>query len=143
MLALTIKLADGITILALLGALGLTMGLVGLAIALDRGLVSIKPVETFIRDFEWTWTKAVVGSLGLWFLAMTTLAVFPSWWLYFADQTLGWRQTKFWLFKLRDAVGAGLFSLPFVGFILVPYYFQKLRRRLRSESESRPTGGYR
>jgi len=26
---------------------------------------------------------------------------------------------------------------------MIPYHLQKLRRRLRSESDSRPTGGYR
>jgi hypothetical protein len=99
--------------------------------------------EALLRDFEWTWTKAVVFCLLMWFVAITFLAVIPSWWLYFADQTLGWRQTKFWLFKARDLVAVVLFSLPLGGFLMVPYYLQKTRRRLRSESESRPTGGYR
>ncbi len=50
---------------------------------------------------------------------------------------------KFFLFKLRDVVAIVAFSIPFGGFVMVPYYLQKHRRRLRSESESRPTGGYR
>lgn len=100
--------------------------------------------EAFLRDFEWTWTRAVLFSLLMWFLAMTFLAVVPSWWLYFAGKPpLNWVQTKFWLFKLRDVVAAILFSVPFGGFIVVPYSLQKKRRQLRSESESRPTGGYR
>jgi hypothetical protein len=111
----------------------------------ERAQPFVKRFETFLRDFEWTWTKAVVASLLLWFIGITALAVIPSWWLYFADETLGWRNTpeKFWLFKLRDVIASGLFGTPFVIMIVAPYFIQKWRRRLRSESESRPTGGYR
>jgi len=106
-------------------------------------------VEGFIRGFEWTWTKAAVTALLLWFLGIVLVAIIPSWWLYFADQKLGWHPCpcpstmKFFLFKLRDVVAIVAFSIPFGGFVMVPYYLQKHRRRLRSESESRPTGGYR
>jgi hypothetical protein len=112
-----------------------------------------------VRDFEWTWTKAVIVSLAFWFLAIGLVAFLPSWWLYFADQKLGWHKCpcigshyfkylhisipNFWLFKARDVVATILFSIPVGGFVIVPYHLQKLRRRLRSESESRPTGGYR
>lgn len=109
----------------------------------DRAQPFVRRFEAFLRDFEWTWTKAVVASLVLWFVGFTTMAVIPSWWLYFADQTLGWRPTRFWLFKLRDLVAVILFSGPFVTFILAAYYIQKWRRRLRGASEARPTGGYR
>jgi hypothetical protein len=109
-----------------------------------------KRAETLVRDFEWTWTKAVVASLLLWFIAIGTLAIVPSWWLYFAGQKLGWRQPPpgvggwdFWAFKLRDVVASGLFGTPFLIMIVAPLLLQKWRRRLRSESESRPTGGYR
>ena len=105
----------------------------------------IRRAEVFVRDFEWTWTKAILASLVLWFIGMTALAVIPSWWLYFADQTLGWRNVpgKFWLFKLRDFIASGLYGTPFVIMIVAPYLLQKWRRRLRGESESRPIGGYR
>jgi hypothetical protein len=115
--------------------------------------------QRFVREFEWTWTKAVIVSLVLWFLAMTFIAYVPSWWLYYADQKLGWHKCpcvgshhfkylnldvpNFWLFKARDVVAVILFSIPFGAFVVIPYHLQKLRRRLRSESESRPTGGYR
>ena len=100
--------------------------------------------EAFLRDFEWTWTKAVVFCLIMWFIAITFLAVIPSFWLYQAGKPpINWTQTHFWLFKARDVVAAILFSIPFGGFIVVPFSFQKKRRQLRSESESRPTGGYR
>lgn len=116
-----------------------------------RGRVApyVERGQKFLREFEWTWTRAVVFCLFLWFLAVLFIAVVPSWWLYFADQKLHWRQCpcptnlKFWEFEARDVVAAGLFSVPFGAFIVIPYYVQKLRRRLRSESESRPTGGYR
>lgn len=109
----------------------------------------VKRVEPAVRDFEWTWTKAAVAALLLWFIGIGTMALLPSWWLYFADQKLGWHPCpcptafKFWMFKLRDIVASGLYGTPFLIMIVVPYFLQKWRRRLRSESESRPTGGYR
>jgi hypothetical protein len=117
----------------------------------ERAQPMIRRAEAFVRDFEWTWTKAVVGALLLWIIGITGMAVIPSYWLYLADQKLSWRATGcghsdtvcFWLFKARDAVAAGLYTGPFVTLIVVPYFVQKWRRRLRSESESRPTGGYR
>jgi hypothetical protein len=111
----------------------------------ERAQPMVKRAEVFVRDFEWTWTKAVVASLILWFAGLTSMGVIPSWWLYFAGETLGWQNTPegFWLFKLRDVIASGLYGTPFVIMILGAYYIQKWRRRLRSESESRPTGGYR
>ena len=113
-----------------------------------------EPARTFLRDFEWTWTKAVVVSVALWIFGMVFIVIIPSAWLYFADSTLNWRETRlcdisilrncgFWLFKLRDVFAAIGFSQPFALLIIGPYYLQKQRRRLRSESESRPIGGYR
>ncbi len=106
---------------------------------------AIRRAEGVLREFEWTWTKAVVASVLLWFVALTFLAVVPSWWLYFSEETLGWRNTpeRFWLFKARDVVAMGLYGVPFGIMLVVSFYVQKWRRRLRSESESRPTGGYR
>src|SRR5437879_13282629 len=115
----------------------------------ERAAPRVERLQQSVKEFEWTWTKAVVTALIIMFLAVLFLGMIPSWWLYFADQKLGWRQCpcpsnlKFWEFKLRDLVAIILFSVPVGGFIMVPYSLQKLRRRLRSESESRPTGGYR
>jgi hypothetical protein len=114
----------------------------------ERAAPLVRRVEDFLREFEWTWTKAVVAALVLWFVGIGFIGMIPSWWLYFADQRLGWREVpgselKFWLFKLRDLVAIILFSAPFGLMVIVPYFLQKWRRRLRSESESRPTGGYR
>jgi hypothetical protein len=125
----------------------------------ERAAPYVDRFQKFVKDFEWTWTKAVVGAFLLWGFGIVTIVMIPSWWLYFADQTLGWRETRtcdsgfyaavfgeacgFWLFKIRDLVAIMLFSGPFITLILASYFTQKLRRRLRSESESRPTGGYR
>ena len=109
----------------------------------ERAQPLVRRIEAFLRDFEWTWTKAVIASMVLWFIGLLGIGVIPSWWLYFADQKLGWRASRFWLFKARDMVSIMLFSGPLVTFILAGYYIQKWRRRLRSESDSRPTGGYR
>jgi hypothetical protein len=123
----------------------------------ERAAPLVGRFQTFVKEFEWTWTKAIIVSLVLWFLAILFVGMIPSLWLYLADQKLHWRACPctgserylflsiphFWLFKLRDLVAVILFSIPVGGFIMVPYSLQKLRRRLRSESESRPTGGYR
>ena len=76
-------------------------------------------VEAFLRTFEWTWTTAVVFSLGLVFFLLITTSVVPSFWLYFADSTLKWNDTApqkliiftidgYWLKELRDAIAMGL-----------------------------------
>jgi hypothetical protein len=125
-----------------------------LAERLPKGLYErlaprIERIEAFVRDFEWTWTKAVVAALVLWFIAIGSLAILPSWWLYFADQKLKWScpplpgTAHFFLCKLRDVIASGAFGTPFLIMIVAPYFIQKWRRRLRSESERRPTGGYR
>ena len=46
--------------------------------------------EPIVKNFEWTWTTAVVFSLGFAFFSVITMAVIPSFWLYFADQKLKW-----------------------------------------------------
>jgi hypothetical protein len=122
--------------------------------AVILGFGRVPQAQKLARDFEWTWTKAVIASLLLWFIGMTLIVIIPSYWLYYADQSLGWRETRlcaiswltncgFWLFKLRDVVASILFGGPFGMLIVVAYYLQKQRRKLRSESESRPIGGYR
>jgi hypothetical protein len=111
----------------------------------ERAQPLVRRIETFLREFEWTWTKAVVAAVALWAFGITFIGLIPSYWLYLAGQKLNWVDTpkRFLWFELRDAIAAGLFSVPFGLLIIVPYYVQKWRRRLRSESESRPTGGYR
>jgi hypothetical protein len=138
-------------VLLFLAAAGIPPIVVG---AMILGFARVPQLQRITRDFEWTWTKAVFASLVLWFIGMTLIVIIPSYWLYFADQTLGWRPTKvcsiswlqncgFWLFEFRDVVASILFGGPFGMLIVVSYYLQKQRRKLRSESESRPIGGYR
>jgi hypothetical protein len=46
--------------------------------------------EQRLRDWEWTWTRAFLAGIVISFFALLTLAVAPSWWLYFAEQELEW-----------------------------------------------------
>ena len=118
---------------------------------LDKLVERIAPVkervEGFLRTFEWTWTTAVMFSLGITFFLVLTNAVLPSFWLYFADQKLKWNgagPNGFWLLKLRDAVAAGLFTGPVVTLLIAGAIMQNWRRKLRGRTgDTRPTGGYR
>ena len=103
--------------------------------------------ERFLKDFEWTWTTAVVFSLGITFFLLIADAVLPSFWLYFADQKLKWNgagPNGFWLQKLRDAVAAGLFTGPVITLLVLAAIMQNWRRKLRGQTgDTRPAGGYR
>jgi hypothetical protein len=102
----------------------------------------IRRGEEFLRDWEWTWTTAFVAGVAITFIAITTLAVIPSWWLYFADQTLQWR-TRIWI-TVRDMVAVGWLSVVAGAFVITAYKVQVIRRRLRGEKQSeRYSGGYR
>ena len=107
----------------------------------------IPPIEGILRGFEWNWTKASLAALLLWILAIGTIGVIPSWWLYFATSTLQWTgppASSFWLKQLRDIIAVILFSVPTVLFMVVPFFIQNWRRRLRGAAgSSRPSGGYR
>ena len=110
----------------------------------ERAKPLIDRYEAFLREFEWTWTKAAIAALLLWFAAIVTIGVIPSFWLYYSQRPpLLWTANHFWLFKLRDLVAIVLFSAPVGAFVVLPYRIQNHRRRLRGASESRPTGGYR
>ena len=101
----------------------------------DRG-------NRFLKEFEWTWTKAVVFSLGFWIFTIVSTSVIPSWQLYFWE-TQGWNR-NFWLNKLGDAIGAGLSTGPVITVIVLGYLIQKQRRKVRGEAgDTRPSGGYR
>jgi hypothetical protein len=111
--------------------------------ALERRLrPRIKQGEDFLRTWEWTWTSAFIAGIGITFLAITTLAVIPSWWLYFADQTLKWRTRLF--ITLRDIVAVGWLSIWAGVFVITAYKVQVIRKRLRGEKQAeRYSGGYR
>jgi hypothetical protein len=102
--------------------------------------------EPVVRDFEWTWTKAVVFSIGVAFASVISMAVIPSFWLYFAEQKLGWgglSGTSDWRPLARDFVAVNLSMGPFVTFIVAGALMQNWRRKLRGGSAERPGGGYR
>jgi len=104
-------------------------------------------VEGFLKTFEWTWTTAVVFALGLTFFLLISVAVIPSFWLYFADQKLRWDGSGpngFWLQELRDAIAMGLSTGPLITVLVLGAIMQNWRRKLRgSGGDARPTGGYR
>ena len=39
----------------------------------ERLAPRIKQAETFVREWEWTWTRAVMTALILWFVAIALL----------------------------------------------------------------------
>ncbi len=130
-------------------------------------------VESFLRDFEWSWTSAVLFSMALVFFLLITTSVMPSWWMYYAEQKLGWqgptdleaflfdpfnvtglggffsRESFLWLsneglLMLRDAVAMGLTTGPIITVLVLAAIMQNWRRKLRGQSgDVRPTGGYR
>ena len=102
----------------------------------------VERINRFLKDWEWTWTTAVVFTVALSFAAIIVLAVIPSFWLYFADQTLRWK--TFWLIKLKEAIAAGWITVNFALFFLAAYLLQRQRQKLRGTGgETRPSGGYR
>jgi len=103
--------------------------------------------EGFLKGFEWSWTKAVVFCLAFGFFCLITMAVIPSFWMYFAEQTLGWdgvSGTEDWRPLARDAVAMGLATGPFITVVIAATILQNWRRKLRgAAAEGRPAGGYR
>ena len=102
--------------------------------------------ERFLRDFEWSWTTAAVFCLGFAFFCVLSMAVIPSFWMYFAEQTLGWgglSGTTDWQPYARDAIATGLAIGPFITAVIAATILQNWRRKLRGASADRPSGGYR
>jgi hypothetical protein len=103
--------------------------------------------EVFLKSFEWTWTNAVLFCLGFAFFCVISMAVIPSFWLYFADQKLHWDGSGpigLWLKALRDFIAVNLAMGPFVTVVIAASIVQNWRRKLRGQTgDVRPTGGYR
>ena len=102
--------------------------------------------EPIVKNFEWTWTTAVLFTLGFAFFSVITMAVIPSAWLYFPEQKLGWgglSGTSYWQPLARDFVAATLSGGPFVTVVVIGAIMQNWRRKLRGGTSDRPTGGYR
>jgi hypothetical protein len=47
-------------------------------------------VDTFLKEFEWTWTTAVLAAFGFVVFMVAFAVILPSAWVYFAEQKLGW-----------------------------------------------------
>jgi hypothetical protein len=115
----------------------------------------IERVERLVKEFEWTWATAVVFSVGFVFTIMVSMTIIPSFFLYFAEQTLQWDGpasleelfTNFgegsWKPVLRDAIAMGLTTGPLITFLIAAAVLQNWRRKLRGGSDARPAGGYR
>jgi hypothetical protein len=120
--------------------------------------------EAFLRAFEWTWTSAVLFSLALTFFLLISAAIMPSFWMYFAEQKIGWagptdieaflRQpfgtsltdplSSEGYLMVRDAIAMGLSTVPLIIVLVLSASLQNWRKKLRgSDAGSRPSGGYR
>ncbi len=113
----------------------------------SKRLVELKQrVEPTVKTFEWTWSTAVVFCVGLWFFILIFAVVVPSFWMYFAEQKLGWAGPSgggSWALEIRDAIALGLSTGPLVTIVVAAVIMQNWRKRLRGVSAERPTGGYR
>ena len=98
-----------------------------------------KALEAFVRDWEWTWTNAVVFCLGLAFFILFTQAVIPSFWFYFAEGTLKWRDGVKKM--LGEAIAMGWITTTFAGILVTSVVLQNWRRRLRGHDHVRNGGG--
>jgi hypothetical protein len=104
----------------------------------------IRRGEVFLRDWEWTWTRAFVVGLLVSFAAITALAVIPSFMLYFSEQNLGVSNENRLLLTIRDMVVVGYLTVAAGVFVVTLYKLQVIRRRLRGERQAdRYSGGYR
>jgi hypothetical protein len=101
----------------------------------------VERVQAFLKEWEWTWTRAIVACMGISFFTLLFTVIIPSWWLYFADQTLRWR--SFWQLKFRDAIAAGLIVVSFSIILGAAYVLQEARHKLRGGGTEHRTGGYR
>jgi hypothetical protein len=122
--------------------------------------------EGFVRSFEWNWTNAVLFSLALVFFILIATSIMPSFWIYFAEQTLDWKgptdieaalnelptllpggnpaEYNELLLQLRDAIAMGLSTAPLIVLFVAGSATQNWRKRLRGGAgEGRPSGGYR
>jgi hypothetical protein len=117
----------------------------------------------FVKNFEWTWTNSVLFCLVLVFFLLISTSVIPSFWMYFAEQKLGWggptdleaflkkpfdpgfpHPSKDTYLQIRDAVAMGLTTGPIITVLVVAGAMQNWRKKLRGGGgETRPTGGYR
>ena len=46
--------------------------------------------DAFLKDFEWTWTTAIIASLVITFVTLVLTVFLPSFWTYTAESDFGW-----------------------------------------------------
>ena len=120
--------------------------------------------EPIVKNFEWTWTNAVLFCMVLVFFLLISTSVIPSFWMYFAEQKIGWAgptdveaflrepfgsgitdplSSEGYL-MVRDAIAMGLTTVPFILLLVVSAAMQNWRKKLRGgDAGARPSGGYR
>jgi hypothetical protein len=113
--------------------------------ALERRLrPAVARGERFLKGWEWTWTSAFIAGIVISFLAITLLAIIPSWWIYFAANQLGWTEPNRLLVAIRDMMALGYLTVVAGAFVVTAYQVQVIRKRLRGEKQAeRYSGGYR
>ena len=97
------------------------------------------------------WVKGGLAALGLGIIAWHTLAILPSWWLYYADGVLGWGGngcTKLDLVCLKQAAKDTVVVIEAavaLGSLVVAFlmYQKKFPKQLAAgEPKRESTGGY-
>jgi hypothetical protein len=113
--------------------------------ALERRLRPLmRRGEDFLRTWEWTWATAFLAGLVISFAAITTMAVIPSWMLYFAEQQFDATTANRLRLTIRDAFVTGYLTVVAGVFVVTFYKLQVIRKRLRGEQQAeRYSGGYR
>src|SRR5918999_3020474 len=77
------------------------VGTIGSPDAGGNGVSLVRP-----KDEGERWVKLVLITMGIWLALFVTMAVIPSYWLYFADGTLKWTG------RLTIPYGFGELDLP-------------------------------
>jgi hypothetical protein len=115
----------------------------------------LKRAEPLVKSFEWSWTTAVLGAVGIIGFLLVSAIILPSAWLYFAESKLDWKGPtnieallqdplgpELWL-QIRDVIAMGLTTGPIITLIVAAAVMQNWRKKLRGGDATRPTGGYR
>ena len=106
------------------------------------------------KDEGERWVRLVLITMGIWLLLFVTMAVIPSFWLYFADGTLKWTgkftvpyglgELELPMQAVRDVIVVLWYGVALVAFgLAVRAYNRRNPRTLPAGEEKREaTGGY-
>ena len=114
-----------------------------------------KGLEKLVREWEWTWARAVTVCLALGFVILFTMAIIPSFLFYYfntlgcllpggvdggACQLVRWggHEMPSWM---AEAIIMGEVTTAFVALLVIPVVLQNWRRTLRGHDHIR--SGYR